>query len=476
MSQTVLFKIVSLCFLLVLSGFFSGSETSLFSLGRIERYRIRREDEPLPLRLIHDLLRRPRRLLISLLIGSQCVNIMIAALAASLTVDAVSSLTADAVSSLTADAVSSLTADAVSSGLPPQPGSLLFWKTLAATAFVFPLLLLMGEIIPKTLALRYPQGVARFAAIPLYLFSRLVAPFRYLLWHLSNGIVRLFLGSSPSSTPPITEREFRTLVDQSKEGGALWASEHRFIHNIFDFGETRVSELMTPRTDMVCLQTGQSFQDVMAAIEEHHFSRIPVYEKDKDDIVGILYSKDLLNEARQPDGDQAWSLRSVLRTPYFIPGPKKANDLFREFRANRIHMAICVDEYGGVAGLVTMEDLLEDLFGEILDEYDPEEPRVRQLDDHTLIIPARMPIEDFNRRLDAGLPEDEYDTMGGMVFDLFGKLPTPGTKVSYMHYTFTVEKMMGTRIVELRVQREPGEDEDEPLPAPALDSLEDGDG
>jgi len=438
LSATVLFKLASLGVLLVLSGFFSASESSLFSLGRMERYRVLRKDEPLSLRLIHGLLQRPRRLLVSLLVGSHCANILIAVLGAS------------------------LTADALAAWLPPGPGGAVLRNTLPVAATVFLGILFLGEIVPKALALRHPQGFARFASVPLHLFSWLVSPVRAALWSVSNGLVRLPLGSSPDSTPPMTEREFRNLVDLSKEGGALWASEQRFIHNIFDFGETRVSELMTPRTDMVCLQAGTPLPEVMAAIELHHFSRVPVYEQDKDDIVGVLYCKDLLNEPARRDRTEPWSLRAVVRKPYFVPRTKKANDLFREFRANRIHMAICVDEYGGVAGLVTMEDLLEDLFGEILDEYDPEAPRVRQLDEHTLIIPARMPIEDFNRRTGAGLPEEEYDTMGGMVFDRFGRLPSPGARVSYRGYVFTVEKMLGTRIVELRVQRDTGQEESAP--------------
>jgi CBS domain containing-hemolysin-like protein len=150
-----------------------------------------------------------------------------------------------------------------------------------------------------------------------------------------------------------------------------------------------------------------------------------------------------------------WDLRSLLRKPHFIPQTKNASDLFREFRFNRVHLAIVVDEYGGVAGLVTMEDLLEELFGEIQDEYDAEEPQPRELDENTIIIPARMPIEEFNLRVGAELPEEEYDTMGGLVFGLFGRLPTPKAKVSYMLYTFTVEKMAGTSIQELKIEWQP---------------------
>jgi CBS domain containing-hemolysin-like protein len=432
--------------LLLCSGFFSGSETSLFSLGRVERYRIREEKKTFVSRCLQELVERPRRVILSILIGNELVNITISALGAS------------------------LTDDAVLAWASPALLDLILLKTLAATAICFPLLLVFGEITPKTLALYNPRRFARLSAIPLRFFYSLIAPVRWFLVGLASGIVRLTLGESPRGDAPITEEEFRNLVDLSKKGGVLWESEHEFIHNIFDFGDTRVSEVMTPRTDMFCLQIGHSPEEILQAFEQKPYSRVPVYEKDKDDIVGILYCKDLLGLPSDVAQGKEWDLRSFLRKPYFIPKTKNASDLFREFRFNRVHLAIVVDEYGGVAGLVTMEDLLEELFGEILDEYDPEEPQPRELDESTIIIPARMPIEEFNQRVRAELPIDEYDTMGGLVFGLFGRLPSPGAKVSYMHYTFTVEKMAGTRIQELRVERQsevvarPEADDDESKP------------
>ncbi len=407
----------------------------MFSLGRIERYRIRENKQTLGARLIQSLLQRPKRLIITILIGNELINIIISALTASFTED-----------------IFALSGWA-------QASDWVLLKTLVATAICLPLLLIFGEITPKTLALRNPLRFSLFVAIPLSLFYRVVTPLRWLLDGLTGVIVRLFLGEQPAREDPITEREFRTLVDLSKRGGVLWESEHEFIHNIFDFGETRVSEIMTPRTDMFCIQSDQSLEEILQDIEQLHYSRIPVYKKDKDDIIGILYSKDLLQIGLDFGRQKEWNLEAILRQPYFIPQTKMASDLFREFRSSRIHLAIVVDEYGGVAGLVTMEDLLEDLFGEILDEYDPEEPQARHVDKNTIIIPAGMSIEDFNKFLDVQFSEDEHDTMGGLIFDLFGKLPAPGSKISFMHYTFTVEKMLGTRILELKVQGQGGESE-----------------
>ncbi len=406
----------------------------MFSLGRVERYRIREEEDTFISRSLQGLLQRPRRLIATLLIGNELVNITIAAMTASLAKGPFLRL--------------------------PALGSMdpILLKTLIATAVCFPLLLVFGEITPKTLALYNPRRFARAAAVPLRLFYACIAPVRRALTGLSGGVVRILFGESPKADAPMTEEEFRDLVDRSNEGGILWEAEREFIHNIFDFGETRVSEVMTPRTDMFCLQADQSLEEVLLVIEEQHYSRIPVYEEDKDDITGILYCKDLLRLRTDPEKHRDRTVRACLRKPYFIPQTKLASELFREFRFNRVHLAIVVDEYGGVAGLVTMEDLLEELFGDILDDYDPEEPQPRKLDEHTLILPARMPIEDFNQLAGADLPDEEYDTMGGLVFGLFGKLPTPGATVSFMHYTFTVLKMEGTRILELKAEGRPGKE------------------
>ena len=424
----ILVKLSLLLFLLLFSGFFSGSEAALFSLGRIERYRIREGGGSLTARWIRYLIEDPRKLLITILIGNELVNICAAVLTAS------------------------LTHDLIQMGWMTGLSERVILKALVSAVIFTPFLLVVGEITPKTLAVWNAGLVARGVAIPLRVFYQVAAPLRWILKGLADGVVRIFAGEPPRSETPITEEEFRILVDLSREGGLLRESESEIIHNIFDFGETRVAEVMTPRTDVFCIQMDRTLDDIIRAIGQRHLSRIPVYKQDKDDVVGILYSKDLLRLRREPNSRESFDLKSILRKPYFVPQTKRANDLFREFRFSRIHMAIVVDEYGGMAGLVTMEDLLESLFGESQGEYDPEVSPIQSVEDGTVIVPARMPIEEFNRRFGANLPEEEYDTMGGLVFDLFGRLPEPGLKVSYMRYTFTVEKTRGPRILELRVQ------------------------
>ena len=433
MFTIIVLKICFLSILLFLAACFSGSETALFSLGRLKLFRIQEEKKEGPHRHIAHLLTDPRRLLVTIVIGNELVNILASTVMGSLTDTVLTTFGGE-------DRYRYLVAEAI-----------------AGTAVLVPLLVFFGDLVPKTLAIMNPEGFAKRLAGPLDTFARLIAPLRWVMQSLADVIIRMSLGASPSEERHITESDLRTLVDLGEEEGEIAESEKEFIHNIFDFGDTVVSEVMTPRTDMFCLHVDQTWDEILAAIAEEHYSRMPVYEKDKDDMVGVLYSKDLL--ALNPDEPdrKEFELRSLLRKPYFIPHSKKANDLFREFQFHRVHMAIVVDEYGGVAGLVTMEDLLEELFGEILDEHDPEEFLMRRIDDRTVVISARMTIEEFNGRLGAGLPEEEYDTMAGFVFGLFGTLPTVGGQVSFEGCTFTVEKMRGTRILEIKVSLEKSE-------------------
>ncbi len=444
----ILAKLALLFFLLGLSGFFSGSEAALFSLNRIERRRIGAQDERPSARWIRDLLREPRNLLATILVGNEFVNVSASVLAASLTDD------------LLKNAALAWLADGV------------LVKTLLSSLLFAPLLMVLGEITPKTLAMWDARRFAGFVALPLKTFYGIVGPVRWVLKGAADGMVRMLLGEPLRTEPPVTEEEFRALVDLSREGGSLRESEREIIHNIFDFGETRVEEVMTPRTDVFCIPVTQPLHEIVRAIGQRHHSRIPVYDQDKDDVVGILYAKDLLRLWLDLRLRESFDLRKLLRKPYFVPRTKRANDLFREFRASRIHMAIVVDEYGGVAGLVTMEDLLESLFGEIQDEYDAETCDVRPLDGGGMIVSARMPIADFNRRFGAALPDEEYDTLGGLVFDLFGRLPEPGAEVAFQGWTFAVEKIRGTRILELRVREQKGEPPcaEEPQPKPAAGS------
>jgi len=426
----IVLKVCLLCILFFLAACFSCSETALFSLGRVKLFRIKEEKQERADSHIVRLLEDPRRLLVTIIIGNELVNILSSTLTASIT-------------------------DTVFANIPWTDHYLdEVIQTIIGTVILVPLLVLFGDYLPKTLAIMNPERFARKLSAPLDLFAKSIAPIRWVMESFASVVIRMTLGSSHWQEAVTSEAEFRVLVDLGKEEGEIAESEREIIHNIFDFGDTSVSEVMTPRTDMVCVNIEQEWDEILSLVAEEHYSRTPVYENDKDNIVGVLYSKDLLAVDPGRTERKEFNLRTMLRKPYFIPHSKKANDLFREFQFHRVHMAIVVDEYGGVAGLVTMEDLLEELFGEILDEYDPEEFIMRRVDDRTAVISSRMTIDEFNWRLGAHLPADEYDTMGGLVFGLFGRLPTVGSQVSFSGCTFTVEKMQGTRILEIRVSME----------------------
>jgi putative hemolysin len=226
------------------------------------------------------------------------------------------------------------------------------------------------------------------------------------------------------------------------------------IQRVFEFGGHRVSEIMTPRTDIFALEVNEPLAAALPKIKDNRFSRIPVYEGTIDQIIGILYAKDLLAYSRHPELDV--KLRDLLHPVFFVPESKWIDDLLREFQRNKVHVAIVVDEYGGVSGLVTMEDALEELVGEIVDEFDTEEVLCRQIDPQTYVVSARLPLDEFNAKLGVSIPRADADTIGGHVFHLFGKLPKRGESLSAHGLTFTIEHIKGTRILEIRVRREEG--------------------
>jgi CBS domain containing-hemolysin-like protein len=211
---------------------------------------------------------------------------------------------------------------------------------------------------------------------------------------------------------------------------------------------------MTPRTDIFALGISEPLSAALPKIKEARFSRIPVYDETMDQIIGILYAKDLLPHSRHPE--LAVTLRDLLHPVFFVPESKRIDELLREFQRNKVHVAIVVDEYGGVSGLVTMEDALEELVGEIVDEFDTEETLCQQLDPQTFLVSARLPLDEVNEKLGLSLPRGDADTLAGHVFHLFGKLPKRGESVSAHGLTFTIEHIKGTRILEVRVRREGG--------------------
>jgi putative hemolysin len=365
-------------------------------------------------RVIAAMLQRPTHLIITFLVGNEIVKVAL-----------------------------SVTATSLALLLYGEGGE---YIAIVAAAIM---LLLGGEVTPKSLAVRYPERVSRIVAWPIRAFDYAITPLRWGLRKLVDAVMGAHV-ERPISL--ITAEEFKTLAEISEDEGIIDQRERYLIQRVFEFAGHRVSQIMTPRTDIFALEVSESLAAALPKIKDNRFSRIPVYEGVIDQVIGILYAKDLLPYSRHPEVEV--KLPDLLHPVFFVPESKRIDDLLREFQRNKVHMAIVVDEYGGVSGLVTMEDALEELVGEIVDEFDIEEVLCRQIDPQTYVVSARLPLDEFNAKLGVSIPREDADTIGGHVFHLFGKLPKRGESVSAHGLTFTIEHIKGTRILEIRVRRE----------------------
>ncbi|MFZ4515508.1 MAG: hemolysin family protein [Acidimicrobiia bacterium] len=323
------------------------------------------------------------------------------------------------------------------------------------------LFFVVGEVAPKTFAVQHTDRVALRLSGLLWVLTNF-----WPLRMLSRGLIGLanivLPGRGLKRGPFITEEEIRTMADVAADEAVIEREERRLIHSIFEFGDTVVREVMQPRTDMIAVPSDIAVDPAIQQAIDGGFSRLPVYEGTNDNIIGILFLKDLIRAARSGEG--ATSARRWMRPAVFVPEAKRVAELLSEMQRDRFHMAIVIDEYGGTAGLVTLEDLLEEIVGEITDEYDLLEPQLEQLADGRLRVPGRMSVDDVSEQLDLELPNEEWDTMSGLVFGLLGHVPSQGESVSYKNLEFTADRVQGRRIVSVVVTKHP-EDVEESEPA-----------
>ncbi|HEV7523806.1 MAG TPA: hemolysin family protein [Acidimicrobiia bacterium] len=308
------------------------------------------------------------------------------------------------------------------------------------------------EVVPKTFALQHSERVALVIS-PLLVFVTGFWPLR-VLTRLFIGFANVVLpGKGMRLGPFTTELDILTMADVAAQEDSIEPEERELIHSIFDFGDTVVREVMVPRTDMVTVETDATVDEAIASAIEAGKSRLPAYENTHDDIVGLVFLKDLV--ARSASGQGAEPVRESLRPAHFVPESKRVAELLREMQTEKFHMAIVVDEYGGTAGLVTMEDLLEEIVGEINDEYDLPEPEVELMPDGSLRVPGRTPIDEVIERLGVDLPQEEWDTVGGLVFNTLGHVPIEGECVRVASLEFCAERVQGRRIVSVIITRVP---------------------
>jgi putative hemolysin len=349
----------------------------------------------------------------------------------------------------------------VASGIPILSTSAEALALIIVTLLLSLFTIIFGELVPKSLALAHAEAFALRLSGLIVLMLRVLGPLVGLLTAITTSVARL-LGAGEQAQGVMSTEELKILVERGGEQGILEAEEEQMIHAVIELGDQRIHEVMVPRIAMVTLPATATLDEAIDTVIEEGHSRVPVYEDTVDEIVGILYAKDLLPFLKGAATERP-ALRSILRTPVFVPESMSVDDLLHEFQRRKVHLAIVLDEYGGTAGVVTIEDLLEEIVGEIQDEYDEEEPMIVQLTDDEARVDGRAAVDDLEELFDTSLgleDEDEYDTIGGLIYHRIGGVPKPGDRVEVDGLTLTVETTDGRRVGKVLVVRD--RDRDEP--------------
>lgn len=414
MGTTLGMQITILVALLFFSAFFSMSETALMSMSKI-RLRHLVENHVKHAKLTQDLLDHPNQLLGTILVGNNLVNIAASAIATSI--------------------------------------AIYFWnnKGVGIATFLMTLLILIfGEITPKNIAIDYTEEIVLFIAPIMNVFVKIFSPIVWVLTNFTNGLLHLFGLNKQEKKPLITEEELKTIVEVSSQEGVLESDEKEIIDNIFEYSDMRVKDIMIQRMDIVAVDVSATYEEVVAAFGEKQFSRIPVYEDTIDNIVGVLYAKDLffipVEKIKQFD------IKKYMREPFYTYEFIKISDFFRRMQGDRIHIAIVLDEYGGVAGIITMEDIIESILGDINDEYDPQdEEDIVCIKEGEYLVNGSVRLEDLNEEIGTHFESEDFESIGGFILGILGRIPRTGEIINYESIRFVIEKVDKSRIMKIRL-------------------------
>ena len=402
--------VVVLLVLICFSAFFSASETALTSLSKI-RLRNMLDDKVKNADAVAKATSNPARLLSTILIGNNFVNIFASSIAT-----------------------------AIAMSIDPVRGA------GVATVIMTVVVLIFGEITPKTLASQNSEKISLRFARPINVIVVLLKPLVTVMNIITGAILKLFGADSSKNAPLITEAELKTMVDVSHEEGVIEKDKREMINNVFDFGESKAKDVMTPRTDIEAVKSDISRDDLIRFFKDERFSRAPVYGEDIDDIIGIVYFKDVVFS-----DEKDFDIKKYMREPFFTYESKSTSDLFKIMRTKRIPVAIVLDEYGGTSGLVTLEDLVEEIVGEISDEYDEDEDDIEVVKEDEYIIDGSTHIDDVNEMIGTNIESEDFDTIGGFVIGVLGRFPQKGEKVEYDGIKFVIEEIDKNRIEKLRI-------------------------
>ena len=426
------FEIFIILVLIALNGVFVAAEIALVSIRR-SRVEQLVDERRRGARRVRELTSDPGRFLAVVQLGVTFIGFLAAAFAGV---------------QLSAPLAAALVSAGVEAGTAGAIALILVTIVLSLVTIVF------GELVPKTLALSRPETFALALAVPVDVLGRLLHPIVVLLTRTTDAIARV-AGADVSAEQKISADELRLIVERGGEQGVLEAEEEQMINAVIELGDHRVHEVMVPRVAMASLPSGASLEQAIDLVVEVGHSRIPVYHDSIDEIVGILYAKDLLPYLK-PDAGPRPALRKLLRPPVLVPESMTVDDLLHEFQRRKVHIAIVLDEYGGTAGLVTIEDLLEEIVGEIQDEYDVEEPMVVRVSDNEARVDGRADVDELAELFDSDLKlgdEEEYDTVGGLIYHRIGGVPAPGDTVDVDGLRLTVETTDGRRVGKVLVTR-----------------------
>lgn len=439
---SLLLNMIFLVFLLYLSGLFSSSETALMSISKLKlREFLDRDDNPKLSSRVRSFLKRPNRMLTTILVMNNIVNILASSEATLLALKL----------------------------LPSSPQGI---AAAIVTGVMTFLILVFGEITPKIYARENPEKQFKKIIGVLNFLTNLLSPLLWLLLKISNFFIGLIGGKKVTDAPFITEDEILYAVDAGHEEGVIQSEERKIMKRTLEMKEISVKEIMTPRVEIVCLDEDAYLIDLMKLIQLEGYSRIPIYRDNIDRIVGLCYAKDLLNFLLERNGQHSVlntvTVKEIARTPYFVPETKKVDDLLKEFREKKTHLAIVIDEYGGTAGIVSMEDVLEELTGEILDEYDIEadEINIEKIKDDVYMVDGMTPINDLERELETDFPDTEFETIGGYLLEVLERFPEVGEKILVNGFKFEILAASKNKIEKIKltverrkhnVEREDGE-------------------
>ena len=414
-----------LLLLLLCSAFFSSAETAFMTVNKI-RMRSLEEEGVKNAAVVCKLTEEPSKLLSTILIGNNVVNILTSSLATVLATKYFGSAAVGFV-----------------------------------TGILTILILLFGEITPKSMATYHAEKMSLLYAKPVYLLTRLLTPVIYVINKLSNGIVRLF-GIDPNEKPTaITEKELLTIVDVSHEEGVIETEEREMITNVVDFGDTMVKDIMVPRVEVCCVNQDVSYQELVEKFQKDKYTRLPVYKDSIDEIVGVVSIKDIFFYKQEHQWEESFSIEKCMRKPYFTYEFKKTSELLREIKRESVSLAIVLDEYGSMVGVVTMEDLLEEIVGDIRDEYDQDEVEdIRFINEGEYIAKGSVRLEEFNELTGLEIQSNDYDSIGGYMIEQLDHIPEVGEAVQTENVTLTVLSVEKQRIGEIGILIAPKEEED----------------